>query len=518
MYSLRPSLFAISAILLSSYSLTQAELFKKPTVGLKTPTFAKDVAPILYSKCAPCHHAGEVAPFTLTSYEDAHAKAATIAAAMKSRFMPPWQAISHGEFKNERTLTADEIKVLQDWAKAGAPKGDLKVAPKPPTYTPGWSIGTPDLIAKPPLAYTVEPEGNDEYRCFVIPTHYPEGRYVTDVEVRPGNRNVVHHILVYVDTSGVARRKDGNDGMPGYASFGGPGFVPAGSLGGWAPGLQAQSLPKGSGMWLPKGADIVIQVHYHRDGKREKDFSQIGIKFAKEPIDKKIRWESLDNEFIDIPAGESRHEVKAEIDLKADVTLLDVIPHMHLLGHDMTVTATLPDGAKKELIHVEPYDFNWQTRYTYKQPVHLPKGTHVSLVAHYDNSATNSHNPNRPPKRVTFGEQTTDEMCFAFFSYTFDSEHMAQGIGASKGDSMEASGVEAMADRVFDRFDANHDGYLDPAEMTEAIKWFQSVTEAPSGKNDDPATNAKMAVSFFGKEKKGFLSKAEFKKLIRNVR
>lgn len=289
-------------------------------------------------------------------------------------------------------------------------------------------------------------------------------------------------------------------------------------MGGWAPGLQAQILPKGYGMWLPKGADLVIQVHYHRNGKQEADLSQVGLKFATTPIDKKIRWESVDNEFIDIPVGESRHEVKADIDLKADVTLLDVIPHMHLLGHDMTVTATLPTGEKRELIHVEPYDFNWQTRYTYKDPVHLPKGTHVSLVAHYDNSAENPHNPNRPPKRVTFGEQTTDEMCFAFFSYTFDSEHISQGIGASKGDSMESSGMEAMAERIFDRFDTDHDGYLNPAEMTEVIKWFQSVTDGSSKKQDDPATNAKMAIGFFGKEKKGFLSKAEFKKLIRNVR
>ena len=484
----------------------------------RTPTFARDVAPILYSKCAPCHHAGEVAPFTLTSYEDARDKAPTLAAAAKQKYMPPWQAISHGEFINERTLTPEQIETLDLWAKAGAPKGNMSAAPKPPNFTPGWAMGKPDFIGKPAQPYTVAAEGSDEYRCFVIPTSFPEGRYVTAVELRPGNRSVVHHVLVYLDKSGVARKRDGKDGKPGYSSFGGPGFQPVGSLGGWAPGLQYQKLPAGSGFWLPQGADIVLQVHYHKNGKPETDLSQVGLQFAKGPVDKHVRWESVDNELITIQPGDSHYEVKADMQLPASVTLLDVIPHMHLIGHDMTVTATLPDGTKHELIHVDPYDFNWQTRYTYKQPVHMPKGTRLDLVAHYDNSSANPHNPNNPPKKVVFGEQTTNEMCFAFFSYTFDDEHIATGHPVGDDQGLEASRSKITLDRIFDHFDANHDGFLDVEELADVVGFFQSVIEDPSKKPTDPKVAAKFLVAMYGKTEKGKLSRPEFAKMAKEMK
>jgi len=477
-----------------------------------SPTFAKDIAPIIYSKCAPCHHAGEVAPFTLTSYQDAKDKAPTIAAAVKGKFMPPWQAITHGEFKDERILTKAQIDAIDAWAAAGAPAGNMSAAPKPPSYTPGWAMGTPDFIGKPSTEFTVGAEGADEYRCFVIPTNFPEGRFVTGVECRPGNRHVVHHLLVYLDSSGVARKKEGKDGKPGYSSFGGPGFIPVGSLGGWAPGLQFQTLPPGDGLWLPKGADIVLQVHYHKNGKQETDLSQIGLKFAKGTIDKQVRWESVDNELISIKPGDANYEVKADLDLPQPVTLLDVIPHMHLLGHDMTVDATFPDGTKRELIHVEPYDFNWQTRYTYKDPIHLPKGTHIAMVAHYDNSSANPHNPNNPPKKVLFGEQTTNEMCFAFFSYTFDTEHISKGVKVSKEQGFESRHKNLTIDSIFDFFDTNHDGKLNTDELADIVEFFQSATGESGKKTVSPKLAASFLISAYGKSEKGSLSKTEFKK------
>jgi len=482
------------------------------------PTFAKDVAPIIYGKCAPCHHAGEVAPFTLTSYQDARAKAPTLAAAAKQKYMPPWQAITHGQFQNERTLTAEQIEVLDDWAKAGAPSGDLSKAPKAPTYTPGWAMGQPDFVGRPSQSYTLSAEGADEYRCFVIPTNYSEDKYVTGVELRPGNRLVVHHVLVYLDKSGVARKRDGEGGKPGYSSFGGPGFLPVGSLGGWAPGLQPETLPSGDGLLLPKGADIVLQVHYHKNGKQETDLTQIGLQFAKQPVDKHVRWESLDNELISIPAGDSHYELTADLDLPTPITLLDVIPHMHLLGHDMTVTATLPDGTKKELIHVDPYDFNWQTRYTYKQPVHLPKGTHLAMVAHYDNSSANPHNPFNPPKKVMFGEQTTNEMCFAFFSYTFDTEHLQKGVTVADYEGLEAHHARLTIAKIFDHFDTNHDGFLDQGELAEVIDFFQSAIENPGKKKTDPKFAAAYLIGVYGKTEKGKLTRTEFQKMTREMK
>jgi hypothetical protein len=506
--------FAACSLAIIGVATVSGTPTKKDTKAKKlVPTFARDVAPILYAKCAPCHHAGEVAPFNLTSYEDARGKAPTIAAVVKQKYMPPWQAVSHGEFSNERTLSAQEIDTLNDWAKAGAPKGDLARAPKAPVYTPGWSMGTPDFVGKPAHAFSVDAEGADEYRCFVVPTHFSEDKYITGVEVRPGNRRVVHHVLVYLDKSGTARKRDGEDGRLGYSSFGGPGFLPVGALGGWVPGLQYQSLPSGDGFLLPKDADIVLQVHYHKNGKPETDLSQIGLRFATAPIDKHVRWESVDNELISINPGESRHEVTADIDLPAPVTLLDVIPHMHLLGHDMTVTATLPNGTKRQLVKVEPYDFNWQTRYIYKDPVHLPKGTHVSLVAHYDNTSANPHNPNNPPKKVVFGEQTTNEMCFAFFTYTFDDEHITKGVMGRDDKGLMASHRDLSIGKIFDHFDKNKDGSLDQDELTDAIDFFQSATGNPGKKAQDPAKTAKFIIGMYGKAEKGKVSRAEFTKM-----
>ena len=487
-----------------------------PAVGRGAPpakasnravTFAKDVAPILYDKCSRCHHEGEVAPFSLVTYDDAKGKAKTIAAVASQRFMPPWQAISHGEFVNERTLTADQIDTLKAWAEQGAPEGNPSDIPTPPKFGAGWQLGTPDFIGKPAKSYAVGAEGDDLYRCFIVPTNFDSGRFVTGVEVRPGNRRIVHHVIAYLDTSGAARARDGEDGAPGFTSFGGPGFQPSGALGGWVPGIDAQITPTGVGIWLPKGADIVMQVHYHRDGKSEVDDTQIGLTFSKAPVDKRIRNAALGNPFIAISPGDAHYELKAALTIPADMTVYDVLPHMHWLGHDMTVTATLPDGRTEQLVKVEPYDFNWQTRYTYREPLKLPKGTKLNLISHYDNSTANIHNPNNPPKRVTFGEQTTNEMCFAFFSYTLDSEHITKGA-AVQGAGFGAAGADQIVDQIFERFDANHDGFLDEKELAAAIKFFKPSTGA--GANIDPAVTAKFLLGLYDKDRDGKLNRAEF--------
>lgn len=499
--------FGIGAI---AVALAAPGTAAKPHLKKAVPTFATDVAPILYSKCAGCHHPGEVAPFSLTSYAEAKQMAATISVAVGRRYMPPWQAVSHGEFQDERTLTQSQIETLQAWAKAGAPAGDLKKAPPAPKFTPGWQMGTPDFTGSAAKPYQVAAEGIDDYRCFVIPTNFPEARYVTGVELRPGNRRVVHHVLVYVDTSGMAKKKDGKDGRPGYESFGGPGFPPAGSLGGWAPGLQPQILDSQAGFYLPKGADIVIQVHYHKDGKPETDLTRIGLKFAKGTVDKEVRWESVGEEVFAIPAGDSTYPVTASMKLDRPITILDVIPHMHLLGHDMDVTATLPDGTKKPIIRVDNYDFNWQTRYTYREPVRLPAGTVLNLVAHYDNSAKNPHNPNQPPGKVTFGEQTTDEMCYAFFSYTYDAEHISKG--ARIDDDNVAVAVREI-NHIFDKFDADHDGFMDASELAAVIKFFDGAKDS----KQDPVQSAKFVIAMYGKSQKGKLTRDEFIKLAQQV-
>lgn len=385
-------------------------------------TFAKDVAPILYRNCTTCHRTGEVAPFTLSSYQDAKKRARQIAAVTHSRFMPPWKADSHGEFQDERRLSDAQIATLKRWAEAGAPLGNPKHLPPAPKFASGWALGKPDLVLEPSAAYTVSADGNDVYRCFVVPTDFPEDRYVSAIDVRPGNRAVVHHMIAYLDTSGTARKRDAADPAPGYG--GGLGFLPAGMLGGWAPGAMPHPLPPDTGLVLPKGADVVLEVHYHKDGKPETDLTKVAVYFNKGPVARPLHLFPLVNTGIRIPPGDKNYEARASIPVLFNTTLYTIFPHMHMLGRQMTVTATLPDGTRKTLIDVPDWDFNWQGFYAYKQPVKLPRGSHVDLVAHYDNSADNLRNPNDPPKTVTWGEQTTDEMCLAFLGFTVDAEHV----------------------------------------------------------------------------------------------
>lgn len=388
------------------------------------PTYSEHIAPILQKQCQTCHRQGEVAPFALEDYSDAKAWATEIATYTQARLMPPWKPASgHGQFKNERRLTDTEIQMIIDWEKAGAPPGDLNAVPPVPNFTDGWKLGAPDWIVEMPIEYEIDPEGEDEYRHFIIPTHFDTDMYVQAVDVQPGNRKTVHHVIAYLDVNGEARKLDAQDEKPGYVTEGtGPGFDDAGTLGGWAPGVTPAVLPEGVGYLLPKGADIAMQVHYYRTGHIERDRSRLGLYFSKTAETAKLHITSAINNKFEIPAGAARHAVFASRKLKTDAYLLATMPHMHLLGRDMRLTATIPTGEKHELIWIQDWDFNWQDIYHYSEPLFLPAGTEVSLVAHFDNSAENPVNPHNPPIPVGWGEKTTDEMCIGFLYYVKASE------------------------------------------------------------------------------------------------
>ncbi len=394
-------------------------------------TYARDVAPILQKNCMSCHRPGEVAPFSLTGYEDARKRAKQIAVVTKSRVMPPWKAESNGEFHDEMKLTESEIATLSAWAENGAPMGNPKELPPNPKFSSGWHLGEPDVVFDIGGDYELPAEGSDVYRNFVIPTSFPEDRWISAMEVRPGNRAVVHHVLVFTDTSGTARKLDAKDPGPGYSTFGGVGFLPAGGLGGWAPGNLPRHLPDGVGSLLPKGADLVLQVHYNMSGKPEKDRTKIGLHFARKPVDKHLRIFPLIAPFLRIPPGDKNHVVEASFPVPMAVQVLQVTPHMHLLGREMTVTATLPDRTQKRIVYVPDWDFNWQNTYSFKEPLNLPAGAWLKLRARYDNSEENPRNPSRPPKLVTWGEKTTDEMCIAFIAYTVNAESLTKGRSVS---------------------------------------------------------------------------------------
>ncbi len=379
-------------------------------------TYSKDIAPIIQRECQSCHRQGEVAPFALTDYRDAKAWATEIAEYTKARLMPPWKpAKGFGHFKNERRLTEKEIQMLTDWAEAGAPAGDLSKTPPNPKFHDGWKLGEPDHIVEMPVEYEIEPEGEDEYRHFIIPTNFDTDMYVQAVDVQPGNRKTVHHVILYLDTEGQARELAAKDPKPGYVTEGtGPGIDVAGSLGGWAPGLQPYVLPEGVGYQLPKGADIVMQVHYYRTGHTERDQSRVGLYFNKTEKTAPLQIHSAINSKFLIPAGEKNFAVQAQKRVKRDSYLLATMPHMHLLGRDMRIIAHPPTGEPIDLIWIQDWDFNWQDIYYFRKSIFLPADTVVSVVAHFDNSASNPANPHNPPVPVGWGDKTTDEMCIGF--------------------------------------------------------------------------------------------------------
>lgn len=389
----------------------------------KVPTYAESVAPILNKNCVECHHPGEVAPFSLVGYDNAKKWARMSAEVTHSRLMPPWKAApDFGDFKGVRRLSEQDIQTIQDWAKAGAPRGNAKKEPKAPTFPDGWTLGKPDMVLSAEKPYTLGAEGNDVYRNFVIPMNAKEDTWISAMDVRAGNKKIVHHVIVFIDGHKVGRKLEARtkDGMPGYDTFGGVGFVPQGSLGGWAPGLRPAFAPEGTAMCIPAGSDLVLQVHYHKDGKSETDLTKIALYKAKGPIKKEMDMFWWFKFGINLPPGEKAHPESIVHKIPEDVTVYGMMPHMHLLGKSMKAVAILPDGTEKPLIKIDDWDFNWQMSYVYKNPLKLPKGTQIKIDAIYDNSADNPRNPNNPPKRVTWGEQTTDEMFLLLAGYTSD--------------------------------------------------------------------------------------------------
>jgi hypothetical protein len=456
--SMKRSFTLFAAVLLSVFFIAQQISSAKVA---KQVTFSKEVAPIFNAKCAECHRPGEGAPFSTLTYKEARPWAKSIREKVINRTMPPWHADPHiGQFKNDRSLTQQEIDTIVAWVDQGAKEGNPKDLPPTPKFSDGWSIGTPDLIIKVP-EYTYK-GGVDEYQYFDVPTNFTEDRYVQLAEARPGNRKIVHHIIAFIQPPGAMnlvglsseernKRMDAmlkNPNSPFYRD----GFLmrlkedqpvvddgcdPNGRRGGggdamltgYAPGHNADVFAPGIGRRVPAGSVIRFQMHYSNQtlgsSSVEKDESMVGLIFSKEPPQKLVTTNSIGNIFFKIPAGAENHRVTACRTVKRDTTIYSLMPHMHLRGKSMEYKVIYPDGKSEVLLNVPNYDFAWQTNYLLKEPKRLPAGTRIQVTAHFDNSKNNKFNPD-PTKDVRYGEPTYDEMMLGFMDFVTEYPTVAQ--------------------------------------------------------------------------------------------
>jgi Flp pilus assembly protein TadD len=367
----------------------------------------------MFDRCASCHRPGQAAPFALLSYADVKKRAKQIAEVTATRYMPPWlPKPGYGDFAGVRSLTADQLGVIQQWVAEGALEGRPADLPPTPKWPEGWQLGEPDLVVTTPQPYTLAAEGKDVYRNLVIPIPVKTGRYVRMVEFQPGNQKVVHHASIYLEQTGQSRRLAQKQSPPGFDGMQLPetATMVAGQLLGWEPGKRPEATGEGLSWLLEKNTDLVLQLHLHPSGKPEQVQPAVGFHFTEVPPTNTPFLLRLPEWRIDIPAGARDYAVENSCVLPVDVEVLRVSPHAHYLGKELQGYAILPDGTKRWLLLIKNWDFNWQGDYRYASPVFLPKGTKLVMHFTYDNSSENIRNPNQPPKRVRYGPQTTDEM------------------------------------------------------------------------------------------------------------
>lgn len=466
------------------------------------PTFTEQVAPIIFQNCTSCHRPGEGAPFSLISYQDVKKRGHLIQSVTGDGYMPPWPpAAGWGHFRDERRLTEAQVDTIDRWVEAGMPEGPKDKLPPLPTFPAGgWQLGTPDMIVTLAEPFPVPADGRDIYRMFVLPLNLPEDRWVTAVEIRPTARSVVHHALYFLDSTGESRKLDADDPGPG---FGRMQFPKTGSLGGWAVGATARHLPMGLAYSLPKGSDLVVQVHFHPSGKAEREQTSFGLYFAKERPKKKLLGTQAPMFFgrgtelgtRGIKAGEKNFTIHGEWEVPFDIEIVSIGGHAHYLCTTMKAIAELPSGTERKLFAIDDWDFNWQGRYNYVEPVRLPKGTKIRTTLTYDNSADNPRNPSNPPVDVHWGEGSTDEMGTIGFAFVAVNE---TELAAYRGPSIFAGGDQvgrlggrgtgrmlfdaALVRRMLETRDRNKNGKLEGDEIPERLRPFVEVIDSNGDK------------------------------------
>jgi tetratricopeptide (TPR) repeat protein len=378
-------------------------------------TFNRDIAPIVFRNCAQCHHPGEAGPFPLLSYTDVKSHARQIAFVTSKRIMPPWLPEPGTlKFADELRLSDEEIAAIQAWVDHGEIEGNAADLPPQPAYTAGWQLGKPDVVIMATKAYLLPASGSDSYWNFVFRTPVHRSQWLKAIEIRPGDKRLVHHANVLVDREESARRLEKEPG----AGFGGmeltiesEAFDPDSHFLFWKPGSLPYVEPDGMALRIDKDTDLVLNTHFQPSGKLEVIQPTLGLYFTDKPATMHPILVQLDNDRrLDIPPGEKNFVVSDDFTLPVDASVLAIYPHAHYLGKDLLAIAALPDGTRKTLIHIGNWNLNWQAVYRYVEPVDLPAGTTISMRFTYDNSSENIRNPNQPPKRVVAGNRASDEM------------------------------------------------------------------------------------------------------------
>jgi hypothetical protein len=390
-----------------------------PTATASIPTYTKDVAPILFKNCTSCHRPGEIGPMSLLTYDDVRPRAKDIRDKIDEGAMPPWHADApRGTFLNERGLTEQEKSTIFRWVANGSPKGDPKDMPPTPEYPRGWSIGTPDVVFEMPEDYHVPADDVVQYEYFYIPTNFTEPKWVQAIEVRPGNRNVVHHVLVRYKARPDVRRMPVLKLNPAISSLPNttPGLRPKRSddlpsrlLATYAPGTNPQVFRPGTALRLEPGGVLELQMHYTAAGQDETDRTRVGMIFSKDPAPREVLASQFVNATLKLPAGAADVKVDADVEFAQDATVWGLFPHTHVRGKKWVYVLQLPDGSTRTILSVPHYDFNWQTYYMFKEPLEVPRGAKIISSAWYDNSVGNRANPD-PTVDVKWGDQTWEEM------------------------------------------------------------------------------------------------------------
>ncbi len=438
----------IIGVALAGFLLLQRQSVASGNSGASV-TFTKDVAPILYAKCATCHHAGEMAPMSLMTYKEVRPWAKSIRERVVSKEMPPWYADpNHGEFRNDPRLSEQQIATIRAWVDGGAKEGAAKDLPEAPKFAnTGWKFGQPDAVISLTEEAEIPADGTVPYRYWAVPTNFTEDKYVQFAEIKRGEPSVVHHVIVSVREpdqgplpppgeirAGQRRVNPEAARDPQQAQQNRPRVAnPDGMLLGWAPGMSPLSLRPGNAKLVKKGSMLIFQMHYTTNGVAAKDRTSIGLWFAKEPVEKRMitRGVSTDPRKLVIPAGDANFESRSSLVFNEDVHIHMFMPHMHVRGKDFEYKLVYPDGKEKILLRVPKYDFNWQLSYFVKEPVAAPKGSRLECLAHHDNSAGNKFNPD-PTREVRWGDQTWEEMMIGWIDYTIDGQNLrAQTQSAS---------------------------------------------------------------------------------------